>query len=69
MRVGILVAILKEPRPSLLVIEEPAVAIHLGALQTLVEIMKARNDDDAQTVITPHTARTSSTASISMTFG
>jgi predicted ATPase len=52
---GILVALLKEPRPTLLVVEEPETAIHLGALHTLVEALKAHNEN-TQTVITTHSA-------------
>lgn len=52
---GILVAMLQEPRPQLLVIEEPEVAVHLGALQTLVEVLRAQTDQ-AQIVITTHSA-------------
>jgi predicted ATPase len=52
---GILVAMLQEPRPSLLVIEEPEVAIHLGALQTLVEVLRTQTED-TQIVITTHSA-------------
>ncbi|MER6663209.1 AAA family ATPase [Amycolatopsis japonica] len=52
---GILVAILQSPRPTILLIEEPEVAIHLGALQTLVEILRGEVDD-IQIVITTHSA-------------
>ncbi|HWE91248.1 MAG TPA: AAA family ATPase [Pseudonocardiaceae bacterium] len=51
----ILTAMLQDPRPVLLVIEEPEIAIHLGALQTLVEILRSRSGT-AQTVITTHSA-------------
>lgn len=51
----IIAAMLQRPRPSLLVVEEPEVAIHLGALQTLVEIVRAESQG-VQTVITTHSA-------------
>jgi predicted ATPase len=52
---GILVALLKIPKPAILLIEEPEVAIHLGALQTLVEILRDEVDE-LQIVLTTHSA-------------
>lgn len=52
---GILLAMLQPSRPSLIVIEEPEIAIHLGALRTLVEILNQRART-AQIVITTHSA-------------
>jgi predicted ATPase len=52
---AILVAMFQDSRPSLLVIEEPEVAIHLGALSSLVQILQAETDT-TQVVITTHSA-------------
>ena len=52
---GILVALLQRQRPAMLAIEEPEIAIHLGALQTLVEVLTAHSEG-AQIVITTHSA-------------
>jgi predicted ATPase len=52
---GILLAMLQPADPALLVIEEPEVAIHLGALRTLVEILEARAKH-SQVLITTHSA-------------
>ena len=42
-------------RPGLLIVEEPEVAIHLGALRTLVDIL-VQHASDSQVVITTHSA-------------
>lgn len=52
---AILAAMLQRQRPALLVIEEPEVAIHLGALQTLVDVLRTQTED-SQAVITTHSA-------------
>lgn len=52
---GILLAALQRQRSGLLVIEEPEVAIHLGALRTLVELLQAQSEL-SQIVITTHSA-------------
>lgn len=52
---GILVALAHPPRPSLVVIEEPETAIHLGALRSLVEILSAYRHD-FPILITTHSA-------------
>jgi predicted ATPase len=52
---GILAAMLQEPSPALLVIEEPETAIHLGALDTLVDVLR-QQAESAQVVITTHSA-------------
>lgn len=52
---GILVAMLQKPKPAMLAIEEPEVAIHLGALQTLVEVLRV-HAAGSQTLITTHSA-------------
>lgn len=52
---SILLATLQPSRPALLVIEEPEIAIHLGALRTLVDILNQQTDS-AQIVITTHSA-------------
>jgi len=52
---GILAAMLQNPSPALLVIEEPETAIHLGALDTLVDILR-QQAENAQVVITTHSA-------------
>jgi predicted ATPase len=52
---AILLALLQPRRPALLVIEEPEIAIHLGALRSLVDILKAQSDQ-FQVLITTHSA-------------
>lgn len=52
---SILLAMKQPRRPSLIVIEEPEVAIHLGALRTLVEILTEGNQG-AQILLTTHSA-------------
>lgn len=52
---GIVLAMLQPSQPSLLVIEEPEIAIHLGAVQTLVEILRQQSES-AQILITTHSA-------------
>ena len=52
---GILVATLQSRRPSLLVIEEPEIAIHLGAMRTLVDILRQQSEV-SQVLITTHSA-------------
>lgn len=52
---AILLAVRQQSTHGLLVIEEPEVAIHLGALRTLVELLQAESDR-IQVVITTHSA-------------
>jgi predicted ATPase len=52
---GILTALLKPSPSSMLLIEEPETAIHLGALRTLVEIFREYTSR-TQIVITTHSA-------------
>jgi predicted ATPase len=52
---SILLAMLQPRRPSLLVIEEPEIAIHLGALRTLVDILR-QYSEQSQIVVTTHSA-------------
>lgn len=52
---SILLAMKQPRRPSLLVIEEPEVAIHLGALRTLVEIL-TQESEGSQILLTTHSA-------------
>lgn len=52
---GIILALHQPSRPVLLVVEEPEVAIHLGALRTLVDILGAHSED-AQVLLTTHSA-------------
>lgn len=52
---AIMLALTQEARPRLIVIEEPEVAIHLGALQSLVEILQAESAT-TQVLITTHSA-------------
>ncbi|SDC80719.1 Predicted ATPase [Geodermatophilus telluris] len=52
---AILLAALQRSRPGLLVIEEPEVAIHLGALRTLVELLQVQSEQ-SQILITTHSA-------------
>lgn len=51
----IFLAMLQRPRPAFLVIEEPEIAIHLGALRTLVDILQQRASE-SQILITTHSA-------------
>lgn len=52
---AIVLALLQPRRPNLVVIEEPEIAIHLGALRTLVDILQQQSES-AQIVITTHSA-------------
>lgn len=52
---GVLLATHQSDAPGLLVIEEPEIAIHLGALRTLVEILQQQSEQ-TQIVITTHSA-------------
>jgi predicted ATPase len=52
---GILLALHQPSRPSLLVVEEPEVAIHLGALRTMVDIL-GQHSDSTQILLTTHSA-------------
>lgn len=52
---SILLAMKQPRRPLLLVIEEPEVAIHLGALRTLVEIL-TQESEGSQILLTTHSA-------------
>ncbi|OLT10148.1 hypothetical protein BJF78_29250 [Pseudonocardia sp. CNS-139] len=52
---AIFVSLLQPVRPQLLVVEEPEVAIHLGALHTLIQILREYSAD-CQVVITTHSA-------------
>lgn len=52
---AILVALFQKRRSSLLVIEEPEIAIHLGALTSLVQLLQAETST-TQVVITTHSA-------------
>jgi predicted ATPase len=52
---GILLAVLQDRKPQMVIIEEPEVAIHLGALRTLIEIIKVYSAG-SQAVITTHSA-------------
>jgi predicted ATPase len=52
---GIILALVQPRKPIAMVIEEPEVAIHLGALRTLVEILEAHTSD-TQILITTHSA-------------
>jgi len=52
---GILLALVQPGRPTLVVIEEPETAIHLGALRSVVEIMRAYSPE-VQVLITTHSA-------------
>lgn len=52
---GILLSLAQPARPGLAVIEEPEVAIHLGALQSLIEILRAQSES-MQIVLTTHSA-------------
>lgn len=52
---AILLATMQHHNAGLLVIEEPEIAIHLGALRTLVELLKSQAET-SQIVITTHSA-------------
>ncbi|HEX5368086.1 MAG TPA: AAA family ATPase [Dehalococcoidia bacterium] len=52
---AILLALYQPQSPSVLLVEEPEVAIHLGALQTLVEVLE-QHSADSQIVLTTHSA-------------
>lgn len=52
---GILVAVFQPARPALIVIEEPEVAIHLGALRAMIDILQSKVPD-SQIVLTTHSA-------------
>jgi predicted ATPase len=52
---AILLAILQDHRPDIVIIEEPEVAIHLGALRVLVDILQAHSRE-IQMAITTHSA-------------
>lgn len=52
---GILTSLFQRVPPALLVIEEPERAIHLGALRTLVDILR-EHSSDVQVLITTHSA-------------
>lgn len=52
---SILLALKQPNRPRLFIIEEPEVAIHLGALRTMIDIL-AQESEGAQIVITTHSA-------------
>jgi len=52
---GILLSLFQKIRPAVVVIEEPERAIHLGALRTLVDILR-EHSTDIQVLITTHSA-------------
>lgn len=52
---SILLAMLQPSKPALLVIEEPEIAIHLGALRTLVDILRQQTAS-TQIAMTTHSA-------------
>jgi predicted ATPase len=52
---AILLALFQPNRPGVVLIEEPEIAIHVGALQTLVEILR-EHASDSQIVVTTHSA-------------
>lgn len=52
---GILTSLFQRVPPALLVIEEPERAIHLGALRTLVDVLR-EHSSDVQVLITTHSA-------------
>ncbi len=52
---AILVALLQDMQSGLLVIEEPEIAIHLGALSTLVQLLRSETEQ-TQILITTHSA-------------
>jgi predicted ATPase len=50
---GLLTALYQQPAPSLITIEEPELAVHPGALQTLYEVIKEASER-IQIIITTH---------------
>jgi predicted ATPase len=52
---AIVLALAQPKRPSLVVIEEPEIAIHLGALRTLVDLLR-QESESTQVLITTHSA-------------
>jgi predicted ATPase len=52
---AIVLALHQPQNPELLVVEEPEVAIHLGALRTLVEVLR-EHATDVQIMVTTHSA-------------
>jgi len=52
---SILLSMLQPSQPALVVIEEPEIAIHLGALRTLIDILRQRSER-SQILITTHSA-------------
>jgi len=52
---SILLAMAQPDPPNLVVIEEPEIAIHLGALRTLVDILNQQSEN-SQLLITTHSA-------------
>lgn len=52
---AVLLALHQRSAPELVVVEEPEVAIHLGALRTLVEILRSHTDE-SQILLTTHSA-------------
>jgi predicted ATPase len=52
---GILVALFQPANPMLVVIEEPEIAIHLGALRTLIDILQTQASS-VQLVLTTHSS-------------
>lgn len=52
---AIVLALLQQHQPTLMVIEEPEAAIHLGALRTLVEVLQ-QHSEDVQILLTTHSA-------------
>ncbi len=52
---SILLSMLRPSPPALVVIEEPEIAIHLGALRTLIDILRQRSER-SQILITTHSA-------------
>ena len=52
---AILVSVFQSQRPALLVIEEPEIAIHLGALTSMVQLLQAETEI-TQVVVTTHSA-------------
>ncbi len=52
---GILTSLFQKEAPALVVIEEPERAIHLGALRTLVDILR-EHSADTQILVTTHSA-------------
>ena len=52
---SMLVALFQKAKPALIVFEEPEIAIHLGALRTLIDILQSEAAD-TQVVLTTHSA-------------